>query len=81
MLNKNADLGKMVHRKIVHHDEFCNWLKLMYVLISVAPCIYEYRFVYTAFFISLNIQCKTAMFSFKMNKLIHLKYATKLTEP
>jgi hypothetical protein len=37
MLNKNADLGKMVHRKIVHHDEFCNWLKLMYVLISVAP--------------------------------------------
>jgi hypothetical protein len=39
MLNKIADLEKMVHRKIVHHDEFCYWLKLMYVLISVTPCI------------------------------------------
>jgi hypothetical protein len=30
MLNKITDLKKMVHRKIVYHDEFCYWLKLMY---------------------------------------------------
>jgi hypothetical protein len=36
---------------------------------------------YTAFFISLNIQCKMAMFSSKMDKSIHLKWATKLTDP
>jgi hypothetical protein len=29
--------------------------------------------IYTAFFISLNIQCKMAMFSSKMDKSIHLK--------
>jgi hypothetical protein len=23
----------MVHRKIVHHDEFCYWLKLMYLFL------------------------------------------------
>jgi hypothetical protein len=33
MLNKIADLEKMVHRKIVHHDEFCYWLKLMYLFL------------------------------------------------
>jgi hypothetical protein len=32
MLNKIADLEKMVHRKIVHHDEFRYWLKLIYLL-------------------------------------------------
>jgi hypothetical protein len=39
MLKKIADLEKMVHRIIVHHDEFYYWLKLMYILISVTPCI------------------------------------------
>jgi hypothetical protein len=29
----HADLEKMVHRKIVHHDEFCYWLKLMYLFL------------------------------------------------
>jgi hypothetical protein len=33
LLNKIADLEKMVHRKIVHHDEFCYWLKLMYLFL------------------------------------------------
>jgi hypothetical protein len=33
MLNKIADLEKIVHRKIVHHDEFCSWLKLMYLFL------------------------------------------------
>jgi hypothetical protein len=33
MLNKIADLEKMVQRKIVHHDEFCYWLKLMYLFL------------------------------------------------
>jgi hypothetical protein len=31
--NKIADLEKMIHRKIVHHDEFCYWLKLMYLFL------------------------------------------------
>jgi hypothetical protein len=39
MLKKIADLEKVVHRKIVHLDEVSYWLKLMYVLISVTPCI------------------------------------------
>jgi hypothetical protein len=33
ILNKIADLEKMVHRKIVHHDEFSYWLKLMYLFL------------------------------------------------
>jgi hypothetical protein len=33
MLNKIADLEKMVHRKIVHHDAFCYWLKIMYLFL------------------------------------------------
>jgi hypothetical protein len=33
MLNKIADLEKMVHREIVHHDEFSYWLKLMYLFL------------------------------------------------
>jgi hypothetical protein len=36
MLKKNADFEKVVHRKIVHHDEFCYRLKLMYF---VTRCI------------------------------------------
>jgi hypothetical protein len=33
MLKKIVDLEKMVHRKIVPHDEFCYWLKLMYLFL------------------------------------------------
>jgi hypothetical protein len=33
MLNKIASLEKMVHRKLVRHDEFCYWLKLMYLFL------------------------------------------------
>jgi hypothetical protein len=41
MLNKIANLEKMVHRKIVHHDEFCYWLKLMYLfLLHPVPKVY-----------------------------------------
>jgi hypothetical protein len=25
--------GRYIHRKIVHHDEFCYWLKLMYLFL------------------------------------------------
>jgi hypothetical protein len=25
--------GKYLHRKIVHHDEFCYWLRLMYLFL------------------------------------------------
>jgi hypothetical protein len=39
MLKKIVNLEKMVHRKIVHHEDFCYWLKLIYVLNSVTPCI------------------------------------------
>jgi hypothetical protein len=38
MLTKIADLEKMVHRKIVHHDEFCYWLKLMYLFLLHPVC-------------------------------------------
>jgi hypothetical protein len=38
MLNKIADLEKMVHKKIVHHDEFCYWLKLMYLFLFHSVC-------------------------------------------
>jgi hypothetical protein len=41
MLNKIADLEKIVHRKIVHHDEFCYLLVKINVLISVIPCMYR----------------------------------------
>jgi hypothetical protein len=33
MFKKIADLEKVVHRKIVHHDEFCYRLKLMYLFL------------------------------------------------
>jgi hypothetical protein len=33
MLKKIADFEKVVHRKIVHHDEFCYRLKLMYLFL------------------------------------------------
>jgi hypothetical protein len=39
MLNKIPDLEKMEHRKIVHHDEFCYWLKLMYLFLLHPVCI------------------------------------------
>jgi hypothetical protein len=28
-VKKNADLEKVVYKKIVRHDEFCYWLKLI----------------------------------------------------
>jgi hypothetical protein len=31
MFKKIADFENVVHRKIVHHDEFCYRLKLMYL--------------------------------------------------
>jgi hypothetical protein len=42
MLKKIADFEKVVHRKIVHHDEFCYRLKLMYLFllhVVFVPCI------------------------------------------
>jgi hypothetical protein len=40
MLKKIADFEKVVHRKIVHHDEFCYRLKLMYLFLLHVVCIY-----------------------------------------
>jgi hypothetical protein len=33
MLKKVADFEKVVHRKIVHHNEFCYRLKLIYLFL------------------------------------------------
>jgi hypothetical protein len=40
---------------------------------NIGPILFIYRTTYTAFFMSLNIQCKIAMFSSKMYKSILLK--------
>jgi hypothetical protein len=47
MLKKIADFEKVVHRKIVHHDEFCYRLKLMYLfLLHVVYSPFLINFVY-----------------------------------
>jgi hypothetical protein len=40
ILNKIADLEKPVHRKI-HHDEFCYWLKPMYLFLLHPVCYFQ----------------------------------------
>jgi hypothetical protein len=38
MFKKIADLEKVVYTKIVHRDEFCYWLKLMYLFLLHVVC-------------------------------------------
>jgi hypothetical protein len=48
MLKKIADFEKVVHRKIVHHDEFCYRLKLMYLFLLHVVCTYIIQVTHVA---------------------------------
>jgi hypothetical protein len=68
MLKKIADFEKVVHRKIVHHDEFCYRLKLMYLFllhVVYTGCLIKNASTYNFFIyypISMNKKTKHMVF-------------------